>query len=186
MQELSLNVLDIAQNSVVAKATLIRVGVEEDTASHRMVITIADNGCGMDEETVRRVMDPFYTTRTTRKVGLGIPFYSMQAKMTGGDFSIQSKVGEGTTVTAAFVTDHIDCLPLGDINATMVSLIQCNPDIDFVFARRIDDREFEMDTRVFREVLEGVPLNTPEVIAYIGEYLAEQTQMIQGERKEAE
>ena len=186
MQELSLNILDVAQNSVKAGASLITIAVEEDEQEDLLIIAIGDNGCGMTPQQVDRVTDPFYTTRTTRKVGLGIPFYSMQAKMTGGDFSIRSKVGEGTTVTAAFVTDHIDCLPLGDINATVVSLIQCNPDIDFVFARRIDDREFEMDTRVFREVLEGVPLNTPEVIAYIGEYLAEQTQMIQGERKEAE
>lgn len=184
MQELSLNVLDIAQNSVVAKASLIRISVEEDTCQHRMVIIIADNGCGMDEEKVKRVIDPFYTTRTTRKVGLGIPFFSMQAKMTGGDFSIDSKVGEGTTVTASFVTDHIDCLPLGDINSTIVSLVQCNPDIDFLYTRTIDGRTFEMDTRVFREVLEGVPLNTPEVIVYITDYLAEQTQMIQGERTE--
>lgn len=185
MQELSLNVLDIAQNSVAAGAGLIRISVEEDSAAHRMVIIIADNGRGMEEETVRRVMDPFYTTRTTRKVGLGIPFYSMQAKMTGGDFSIESKVGEGTTVTACFVTDHIDCLPLGDINATVVSLVQCNPDIDFLFTRRIDSGAFEMDTRVFREILEGVPLNTPEVIAYISDYLTEQTQIIQGERNES-
>ena len=180
MQELSLNVLDIAQNSVVAKATLIRIGVEEDTASHRMVITIADNGCGMDEETVRRVMDPFYTTRTTRKVGLGIPFYSMQAKMTGGDFSIQSKVGEGTTVTAAFVTDHIDCLPLGDINATVVSLIQCNPDIDFVYTYRRGEREFSADTRQFRQILEGVPLSDPQVVTFLREYILENTRELGG------
>ena len=142
--------MDVAQNSITAGASLIEILVEEDRQKGELVIFIIDNGKGMSEEQVQRVIDPFYTTRTTRKVGLGIPFYSMQAKMTGGDFSIQSKVGEGTTVTAAFVTDHIDCLPLGDINATMVSLIQCNPDIDFVFARRIDDREFEMDTRTCR------------------------------------
>lgn len=185
MKDLSLYMLDLAQNSVRAGARHLVIEVDSQPEADSLSFSLADDGSGMDERTLKRVQDPFYTTRTTRKVGLGIPFYSMQAKMTGGDFSIQSKVGEGTTVTAAFVTDHIDCLPLGDINATVVSLIQCNPDIDFVFARRIDDREFEMDTRVFREVLEGVPLNTPEVIAYIGEYLAEQTQMIQGERKEA-
>ena len=180
MQELSLNVLDIAQNSVVAKATLIRIGVEEDTASHRMVITIADNGCGMTEEQVKRVMDPFFTTRTTRKVGLGVPFFKMSAEATGGDFSIVSRPGEGTAGSACYHTDHIDMLPLGDMNATILSLITMNPDLDFVYTRSLDGKSYVLDTRELKKVLEDVPLNAPDVVLYLKEALEEGTAALYG------
>ncbi|MEG1942613.1 MAG: ATP-binding protein, partial [Angelakisella sp.] len=175
MQELSLNVLDVAQNSVKAGAPLITITVEEDTAADRMTITIGDNGCGMTEEQVQRVIDPFYTTRTTRKVGLGVPFFKMAAEICGGSFTLESHVGQGTTVTAVFVRSSIDRMPLGDMAATMTALIGGNPSIDFVYTRRIDGRELTADTREFREVLAGVPLDTPEVLAFITEYINENT-----------
>ena len=181
MQELSLNILDIAQNAVKAGATLTAITVAEDTAAHRMTITIADNGCGMTEEQVQRVIDPFYTTRTTRRVGLGVPFWKMAAELTGGSFSIASTPGVGTTVTAVFDTGSIDCMPLGDIAATVTALIQCNPDIDFVYTRRIDGREMTADTREFRQALEGVPLCQPEVLAFIGGFIEENTQELTGQ-----
>ena len=115
MQELSLNVLDVAENSVRANATLIHILVEEDTAADRLTIVIRDNGKGMTQEQVQTVIDPFYTTRTTRKVGLGVPFFRMAAQLSGGDLTIQSAVGEGTTVTATFGLTSIDRMPLGDI-----------------------------------------------------------------------
>ena len=181
MQELSLNVLDIAQNSVVAKATLIRIGVEEDTASHRMVITIADNGCGMDEETVRRVMDPFYTTRTTRKVGLGVPLFKMEAEMTGGSFRIDSEKGKGTKLLAEFVPSHVDMIPLGNITDTIFLLITCNPELDFVYRRVKEEAEFVLDTRELRKILgEDAPLNAPEVAQWLKGYLEEQTELLEG------
>ena len=107
MRELSLNVMDVAQNSITAGASLIEILVEEDRQKGELVIFIIDNGKGMSEEQVQRVIDPFYTTRTTRKVGLGVPFFKMEAEMTGGDFSIQSQLGKGTTVRARFVTSHV-------------------------------------------------------------------------------
>ena len=127
----------------------------------------------MTAEQVSRVTDPFYTTRTTRKVGLGVPFYKFAAESTGGSFSIHSEVGVGTTVTAEFVISHIDRMPLGDMTETMRSLITLNGNIDFLYRYKVDDREFTLDTREFREVLGGIPFDNPEVSEYIKEYLKE-------------
>ncbi|GHV11507.1 histidine kinase [Clostridia bacterium] len=175
MKEISLNILDIAQNSVKAKATEIGVFVIEDTAAHSLEVKITDNGCGMDEETVKRVSDPFYTSRTTRKVGLGIPFFKMEAEMTGGRFYLESKSGEGTTIGAVFYTNTFDSIPLGDIVSTILVLIQGSPDIDFRFAHTTDGHEVGVDTAELRATLgEDVPLSEPDVIAWIREYLEEQ------------
>lgn len=173
MQELSLNVLDIAQNSVRAKASLVTILVTEKTADHFLEISIADDGCGMTPEQVARVMDPFFTTRTTRKVGLGIPFFKLSAESTGGSFDIQSELGKGTVTTARYHTDHIDMLPIGDMNATILSLISMNPQMDFVYRRSLDNNSFTLDTRELKAVLEDVPLDSPEVIQFIKETLGE-------------
>ena len=173
MQELSLNVLDIAQNSVRAKASLVTILVTEKTADHFLEISIADDGCGMTPEQVARVMDPFFTTHTTRKVGLGIPFFKLSAESTGGSFDIQSELGKGTVTTARYHTDHIDMLPIGDMNATILSLISMNPQMDFVYRRSLDNNSFTLDTRELKAVLEDVPLDSPEVIQFIKETLEE-------------
>ena len=175
MQELSLNVLDVAENSVRADASLVEITVEEDTAAGWLTIVILDNGRGMTPEQVQTVIDPFYTTRTTRKVGLGVPFFRMAAQLSGGDLTIQSRVGEGTAVTATFGLTSIDRMPLGDINGTIATLVQCNPGIDWLYTRRKDGREMVMDTRQFREVLEDMPLDSPEVLGFLRDYLAENT-----------
>lgn len=173
MQELSLNVLDIAQNSIRANASLVTITISEDTPKHLLSISIEDDGCGMTKEQIRHVMDPFFTTRTTRKVGLGVPFFKMSAEATGGTFSIESEVGKGTRTTATYYTDHFDMLPLGDINATILSLISVNPQLDFLYKREIDGESFALDTREIRAILEGVPLNSPEVLTFLKEFLTE-------------
>ncbi len=173
MQEISLNILDVAQNSISAKASLVSILV--DTVDKMMTVTIEDNGCGMTAEQVKSVTDPFYTTRKTRSVGLGVPLFKMSAEMSGGEFEIKSEVGKGTVVKAVFDTSSVDCMPLGDINATVSSLIQLNPDIDFRYRRSVDSKEFELDTRQLREVLLDVPLNAPEVTVFIADYLKENT-----------
>ena len=173
MQEISLNILDVAQNSISAKASLVSILV--DTVDKMMTVTIEDNGCGMTAEQVKSVTDPFYTTRKTRSVGLGVPLFKMAAEMSGGEFEIKSEVGKGTVVKAVFDTSSVDCMPLGDINATVSSLIQLNPDIDFRYRRSVDSKEFELDTRQLREVLLDVPLNAPEVTVFIADYLKENT-----------
>ena len=180
MRELSLNVMDVAQNSVRANASLVGIDVKESDREDSLTISISDNGCGMTDEQVQQVIDPFFTTRTTRKVGLGVPLFKLSAEQTGGSFDIKSKVGEGTVTTASYVKSHVDMTPLGDINDTVKILIQCNPDIDFVFTRSTDNGSFTLDTRELREVLEGVSLNTPDVLEWIAQFLEENTQNIYG------
>ena len=180
MRELSLNVMDIAQNSVKAEADLITITVKESDKEDFLHISIADNGRGMTEEQVKQVIDPFFTTRTTRKVGLGVPLFKLAAEQTGGNLTINSTLGVGTTTSAHFVKSSVDMTPLGDINSTVKILIQCNPDIDFVFVHSTDISEFTLDTRELREILAGVPLDTPDVLEWIGEFLSEQTTNIYG------
>ncbi len=162
-----MNVLDIVQNSISAGASLIGIEVAEDTEKDRLAIVIEDNGRGMTEEQVRAVTDPFYTTRTTRRVGLGVPFFKMAAEMTGGGLRIESQPGKGTRLTAEFVLSSIDCMPLGDMNGTIKTLIQMNPNLDFVFRRKKNAEIHTLDTRELREILGDVPLNDPEVMEWI-------------------
>ena len=179
MRELSLNVMDIAQNSLVAGASLIAVTICEN--DENLTITIADNGKGMDSETIERVKNPFYTTRTTRSVGLGIPLYKMACEMTGGSLKISSQPGKGTTLEALFVKNHIDMVPLGDISQTIQLLITCNPNVDFVYTRGLGEKSYTVDTREMREILgEEVPLSSPEVSLWIKEYLEEQDAGLKG------
>lgn len=180
MPEISMNVLDITENSVRAGASLISISVDVDEEADRLTIVIEDNGCGMTREQVEHVEDPFYTTRTTRKVGLGIPFYKMAALSTGGEFSIESQPGKGTRVVTSFGLSHIDRMPLGDINGTIHTLITFNTNIDFVYSYSFNGKSFTLDTRQFRQILDGVPLDNPEVSRYIKEFLDENKQETDG------
>lgn len=180
MRELSLNVLDIAQNSISAGASLIEIEIAEDTKKNEMIIGIYDNGRGMTPEQVQNVQDPFFTTRTTRKVGMGIPLFKLAAEQTGGSLSIESEVGVGTRVTARFKIDSIDFTPLGDIDSTIITLITMNTDRDFIYRFKVDEKEFTLFTAELNEILGGVPLSEPSVTQWIKEYLHEQTQIIRG------
>jgi hypothetical protein len=175
MTDLSLNILDIAQNSIKAEAKFIQIYISADTEKDQLEITITDDGCGMTEDQLNKVTDPFYTTRTTRKVGLGIPFYKMAAELSGGGFSIESKLNEGTTSKAWFKISNIDRPPLGDISETIATLVIFNPDIDFLYSMNLNGNCFELNTKEMREILEGIPFNTHEVASYIREYLRENT-----------
>lgn len=181
MRELSLNVMDIVQNSISAGASLITVRVEESLPDDILSISVIDNGCGMTPEQVKNVIDPFYTTRTTRSVGLGVPLFKMEAEMTGGSFKIDSEKGKGTALTAVFKPSSVDMIPLGDINGTVRLLISCNPKLDFIFTRSRktaegENKELSLDTRELREVLgTDVPLDSPDVVLWIKEFLEEQT-----------
>ena len=178
MKELSLNILDVAENSVKAGATLTQILITEGDGV--MTIEIVDDGCGMSEDVVRSVTDPFYTTRTTRKVGMGVPLLKLACEQTGGELRIESVTEEanpaehGTHVTAVFNMDHIDFTPLGDVSASIETLIQGHPDTDFLFRHTINGDVVELDTRQLREVLEEVPLNSYDVMQWIGAYLREQ------------
>lgn len=180
MRELSLNVMDIVQNSISAQADCVKISVQEITAENTLTIVIDDNGKGMTPQQVQSVQDPFFTTRTTRKVGLGVPLFKMAAEQTGGLFKIESEVNVGTKVTASFKTDNVDMTPLGDINSTVSILIRCNPQIDFLFLHSVDDKELKLDTKELRVILEGVPLDSPDVMEWINAYLQEQTEILYG------
>ena len=174
MQEISLNILDIAQNSIRANATLIEIFIEENPSTDVFSFTVTDNGCGMDEDMVKNISDPFVTTRTTRKVGLGIPLLKAAAVLAGGDIEIHSKKGVGTTIRAFFSYKSIDRQPLGDIAAVMVSLISMNPDIDFVYKHSFLEETFTLDTRELRKILgEEVKLSQISVAQWIGDYINE-------------
>ena len=179
LQEISLNILDIAENGVKAGASVVEITVDEQPEKDLLTVTIRDNGCGMDAAKLRQVTDPFFTSRTTRKVGLGIPFIKMAAEMTGGRFSIESEVGVGTTVTAQFGYHHIDRMPLGNLADTVAALVQCNPHMDFLYTHIRGDQVFTMDTKEFRAVLgEEISLAEPEVVQYIRAFLAEREQSV--------
>ncbi len=179
MQELSLNVLDIVQNSIKANASLISIIITKQTKAKTMEILIEDNGCGMTKEQVINVVDPFYTTRTTRSVGLGVPFFKMSAEMTGGSFHISSEPNIGTKIIATYHYDHIDMMPLGDMAATMITLIGGNPNIDFVYQYKLDENEFYIDTREVKVILEGLPVNSNEVITFIRDFINENQEEIE-------
>lgn len=178
MQELSMNILDIAENSVSAGASLIEITLSQNTARHLQKLTIRDNGKGMPPEMVQKVTDPFTTSRTTRKVGLGLPFLKMAAEQTGGAMSIESTPGVGTTVTASFTLGHIDLMPLGDIGGSISVLCQANPNLDVVFAFSQNSAHFTFDTREARAILGDVPLNEPAVAVFIKDHVNEGVQAI--------
>lgn len=178
MKELSLNILDITENSTKANAELVEIEISE--SKEQLTIRITDDGTGMKEETLLSVANPFYTSRTTRKVGMGIPLFRFAAELTGGNLDITSKhIDEypddhGTTVTATFYKNHIDFTPLGDIISTITTLIQGHPTVDFVFTHKIGDDCVLVDTREIKAVLDGVPIDTFEVLLWIKDNLTEQ------------
>lgn len=180
MKELSLNILDITHNSIKAKAETIEISIDEQQSENLLKITIQDDGCGMNEAFLRGVTDPFVTTRTTRKVGLGIPLFKQSAEDAGGSFSISSKVGEGTVVCATFQIDHLDRMPIGDMSSTMVSLIQANDRIRFVYKHKTNQGAFVLDTNDLHAQLGDVPLSEPMVLNWIEEYINEKLEDIQG------
>ncbi len=178
MKELSLNVLDIAQNSISANADLIEIELVESTEKNELFIGISDNGKGMTRQQLEAVRDPFFTTRTTRKVGMGIPLFKMAAEMTGGCLEIESEVGKGTRVKAFFKTDHLDFVPVGDMTSTVLTLITMNQDIDFVYRRTLNEKAFTLDTRSLKEILGDVSLSEPSISAWIRDYISENTKQL--------
>lgn len=184
MKELSLNILDIAMNSVRAGAK--NVGIEIDETDKSLVFTVRDDGKGMSAEFLKRASDPFCTTRTTRNVGMGLPLLKLAAQQTGGDTEIKSisedddKVNHGTVIKAFFYKNTVDFTPLGDIVSTIVTLIQGSPDIHWTFKHTKDSGDVSLDTDELKNVLGEVPLDTPDVLVWIKEYLTEQYDNLPG------
>lgn len=151
MEDLSLHILDIAENSINAGATRIEIKITEDIKADLLTIEIADNGKGMNEETVRKALDPFFTTKGTKKVGLGLPLLAHAARESEGDIKIESEINKGTRVLATFSYSHIDRKPIGNMNETINTLIAGNPEIDFLYEHRDDEVVYRLDTRDLRE-----------------------------------
>jgi len=180
MDELSLNILDIAQNSIAAEAKNVEIIISENDSEDTLIISIKDNGKGMTPEFLSKVEDPFVTTRTTRKIGLGISFFKEAAEMTGGSLKLDSTPGVGTVITATFQKSHIDRQPIGDLTGTIIALVTLNPDIDFILEYRIckenreNDNVFIFSTVEVKDMLGGdIALSNPEIASFLTQYLNE-------------
>lgn len=169
MRELSLHILDVAENGIAAGGNCIWITVEEDFKADQLKITIRDNGRGMPIEKLQKINDPFITSRTTRRVGLGLSLLAAAAERCDGTLRVDTAPGKGTEVEATFRHDHIDRAPLGDMAATIATLIIGNPGVDFVYTHRIDGGEFSLDTREIRTQMENFSLSDPIVIHHLAE-----------------
>ena len=173
MKDLSMHIMDILQNSTRAGASEVTLEVLEDASADTLTIRFIDNGCGMDAETVQKVINPFFTTRTTRKVGLGLPLLKQNTEQTGGSLDIQSEKGKGTTVTAVFGRTHLDRPPMGDLAGTIVLTASAYPDIRFIFHYHNGETDYVFDTVEVNEALDGISIQEPEVIQYLKEMIQE-------------
>lgn len=173
MEDISLHILDIAENSIAAQAKRIKIRIQESRKKDLLCLEIEDNGRGMDRETLNKALDPFFTTKKTRRFGFGLSLLSESAKAAEGSFQIKSNPGKGTKVIATFKASHIDTLPLGDIPQTMISLILGHPEIDLIYSHTTDEGKYTIDTKDIKAQLNGVPLNSPEVLRFIKKHLIE-------------
>jgi hypothetical protein len=173
LEHLTDHIMDIAMNSVRAGGRNVTIAVISNKERNLLTVTITDDGAGMTEDVVRAAMDPFFSTKEKKGIGLGIPLLQGAAEMCGGDFSLESSPGKGTTVRAAFALDHPDLPPLGNMKETILLLCVSNPEVRFVFHYQDDGKEFVLDTREINELLEGVPISHPEVIDFLERYLDE-------------
>ena len=175
MQELSMNILDVAQNSIRAGASQIEISLSIDSTENLLSLIIRDNGCGMSESEIKHASDPFYTTNGLRKTGLGLSFLKMASEQANGSFCIKSNPQIGTTIQASFILTHINLMPLGDIGGTITTLILADPDIDYFFCYTRNTHTFAFDTREIKKILIDLPISHPAVTIFLREYITEQT-----------
>ncbi|NWF64754.1 MAG: sensor histidine kinase [Chloroflexi bacterium] len=169
MREIALHLLDIAENGVAAESRNIHIDVIEDIKNDLLKVSVKDDGRGMDAETAKRALDPFYTTRTTRKVGLGIPLLKLAAESAGGGFTLETESGKGARIEASFRHSHIDRMPLGDVGATFLTLLVSYPHIHWVFKYQVTSKDgptnsFELDDEEVKAALGDTPLTEPDVL----------------------
>jgi len=179
MKSIAYHILDIAQNAIQAEATDIRISINELDDKGELDITISDNGRGMSAEQVNNASDPYFTSRKTRNVGMGLALLKQNTEWTGGSFQVDSELGEGTIVKALFIKDNIDCPTKGDITGIIHQLITSNPQREFYFSYTKNKDSFELDTREVKQVLEGLPLNNREISGYLKEMIEENLKDIQ-------
>lgn len=180
MREFSLHILDVVMNSVEAGADLIEIEIDEDVKENVMRFSVRDNGRGMDEDFVKKVTNPFVTSRKTRNIGLGLPLLKATCERCGGELIINSQPGKGTYIDAHLKYNHIDRPPIGKIADTILALIISNISIDFVYKHIYGGQEFSLDTRELKKVLKEVPLNSPEIVAWLKDYIIEGLSNVNG------
>jgi anti-sigma regulatory factor (Ser/Thr protein kinase) len=173
MEDLSLHILDIAENSIAAQAKIIKIRVLESKKKDLLSLEIMDDGKGMDQDTLKKALDPFFTTKKTRRFGFGLSLLSEAAKMTEGTFKIHSNPGKGTRIKATFKASHIDTVPIGDIPQTIISLIMGHPEIDMIYSHATDNDRYTIDTKEIKAQLNGLPINSPEVLKFIKKHINE-------------
>ncbi|HHY06566.1 MAG TPA: sensor histidine kinase [Clostridia bacterium] len=179
MREISLHILDLVQNSLAAQAKNIWITVMENRFEDKMVIKIKDDGRGMSEEALDKVLDPFYTTRTTRKVGLGIPLLAANAQACEGNLEVKSVLGEGTSLEATFRLSHLDCPPLGDMPSTLIALFSASPEVNFFYEHKCEEKSFQISTREVKENLTGLSLQNPLVLGWLQDFFKIKEQELQ-------
>ncbi|MGX8797419.1 ATP-binding protein [Fusibacter sp. JL298sf-3] len=165
--------MDIAQNSIKAQAETLRIAIIEELDSDKLVIKIKDDGIGMAAETLEKVVDPFYTSRTTRKVGLGIPLFKASAEQCDGYFEIHSQLGVGTEIVAAFKHSHIDRVPLGNMPETIVTILNACDNMDLIYTHCYNGHKFTLNSKEIKKLLDGVPIGNLDVIKWLRDYITE-------------
>jgi len=173
MKELSLHILDIAQNSIVAGASTIEIDIDENSLTSTLSIRIRDNGRGIQSDILDRITDPYTTSRTTRKVGMGLPLLNDACRISGGKLSVSSAQGEGTNVVATLGLNHIDRQPLGDVSGVLLLLVSANPAIEFIYQHSKNGNKYIFNTKEVKEVLDGLPINSPDVMRMLREMIDE-------------
>jgi hypothetical protein len=173
MLELALHILDIAENSTRAGARHVGIHLKEDPDHDLLTLEIDDDGAGMDKETMAKALDPFYTTKKVRRVGLGLPMLAQAAESAGGRLILSSEPGKGTRLKVTFGLRHLDRQPLGDAAGVMVTLIAGNPDIDFTYCHEHGNQIYLLSTEEIKKEIEDVPINHVEVLKYIRSHIAE-------------
>lgn len=183
MQDIAMHILDIGMNSIKANADTVKITIQNNLNTSKLTITFEDNGCGMNEEEVINAQDPFYTSRSTRKVGLGIPFIKAAAEMSGGSFSLISKKNEGTILKVEFDSSNIDCPPLGNVEDSIVSLMVFDETINLIFNYYLNDSLFEVSTFQIKKELEDISMSEPAIQIWLTEYIGENIERLKKEEQ---
>ncbi len=181
MREIALHILDVAENGIAAGASCIRIYAEEARIKNFLKVIIEDNGKGVPLEKINTLTDPFVTSRTTRRVGLGLPLLEAAARRCDGKLSIESEPGTGTRITATFRYDHIDRAPMGDMTGTLMTLIMGNTEVDFVYSHRIDSHHFDLDTREIKEELGPLYMTDPAVMYHLKQTIRTQLEQLESD-----
>lgn len=184
MREISLHILDLVQNAIEAGATAVKLEIIEDLIKDSMIIRVSDNGRGMNKKMRQLVIDPFITTRTTRRIGLGLPLMDMSTKRCGGYLNIESTPGQGTVIEAMYQHSHFDRPPMGNLVETIKSILVANPVLQFYYNHTVDNKSLAVSSHEIADILDGIPLTQPDVLLWLHGYLSDNIDNLYGGAKD--